>query len=42
MYIVPFCSVLYWVPGSVLVGDTESSTIMSDLTDKSLTGPNGL
>ncbi len=24
------------------MGDTESSTIMSDLTDKSLTGPNGL
>jgi hypothetical protein len=23
-------------------GDTESSTIMSDLTDKSLMGPNGL
>jgi hypothetical protein len=23
-------------------GDTESSTILSDLTDKSLTGPNGL
>ncbi len=32
--------VVMW--SSTLTGDTESSTIMSDLTDKSLTGPNGL
>jgi hypothetical protein len=30
------------VPATSYTGDTESSTILSDLTDKSLRGPNGL